>query len=242
MQPQTQSGWRESGAKHRRDLSERPDSVLVSLMAASRDSGEAWAQLRDRHYRSVHAAARTVLGNRPDCADVVAAVFEDLWRAPHHFDPERGTLPTFLRQQARTRGIDLLRAEHRRRRREVTDHCRSLGTGVPADTEGAALARLQAGWIHEALLRLPDAERRPIQMAYIEGLSYTTVAALLGLPEGTVKGRIRRGLRRLRADGVARAPEAAGTRWEYAARVGNIRHPIRQPVPYLAVEPLAAVT
>ncbi len=184
-------------------FTDRPDSVLVALLATSPNCGDAWSQLHTRHHASVDAVARTILGNGPGSADVVTAVFEDLWRAPHRFDPARGTLLAYLRQMARSRSIDLVRAEDRRCRREVTHYRGSLHVVASVDTEGAALAALQVAWVHDALQRLPEAERRPIALAYIEGLPYTKVAIELGLPEGTVKGRIRRGLRRLRADTVA---------------------------------------
>jgi len=105
--------------------------------------------------------------------------------------------PAFLRVQAHGRAVDVLRADGARYAREITDHRRP---GVPAaPVEDVALGRLAGDGAWHLLSRLGDAERRAITLAYFGGHNYREVAELLGLPEGTVKSRIRSGLSRLRA-------------------------------------------
>ncbi|MGH9102945.1 MAG: RNA polymerase sigma factor, partial [Acidimicrobiales bacterium] len=138
--------------------------------------------------------AATILGRSCYVEDVVAEVLERLWEAPERFDPKRGSLVGFLRLQARRRSIDLLRAEASRRRREVT-------AGKPAPIPGPedqTLAYHQARGVHLAVSALPSGERAAIELAYFLGMSYRAAAVALGEPEGTVKSRINKGLRRLR--------------------------------------------
>ena len=109
----------------------------------------------------------------------------------------RGTLRAFLRVQAHGRAVDLLRSDGARRARELTDHRRPRSPA--AAVEDVALSRLAGDDAWQLLSRLDDGERRAITLAYFGDHSYREVAKLLGLPEGTVKSRIRTGLARLRA-------------------------------------------
>jgi len=130
-------------------------------------------------------------------ADVTQDVFLSLWRRPERFDPGRGTLGAFLRVQAHGRAVDLLRADGARRAREVTDHRRRISPATPV--EDVAMSRLAGDGAWQLVSRLGDGERRAITLAYFGNHTYREVATLLGLPEGTVKSRIRAGLARLRA-------------------------------------------
>ena len=119
-----------------------------------------------------------------------------LWDAPEKFDAGRGTLRSYLLAQGHGRAVDLLRAEGSRRRREEREARRSPEGDF--DTEDEALGLAVAGHVKGALAGLPAEERRAIELAYFGGHTYREVAALLGHPEGTVKSRIRTGLRHLR--------------------------------------------
>jgi RNA polymerase sigma-70 factor (ECF subfamily) len=131
------------------------------------------------------------------CEDVVAEVFVALWFFPEKFDPARGTLLAYLRLKARGRSIDLVRAETARTRREASERPHSLDV----DADDVLVGAESALAVRTALVQLPAAEREAIVLAYFSGLSYGTVAVRLGLPEGTVKSRIRSGLGRLRRNG-----------------------------------------
>ena len=191
------------GSTDRDGMAELSDGRLVISIA--RGSHDALAEAHSRHGTSVHRVAQRVCGDR--AADITQDVFLGLWRRPERFDPARGTLGAFLRVQAQGRAVDLLRADGTRRAREVTDHRRRRGPGVPV--EDVAMSRLAGDDACQLLSRLGDAERQAITLAYFGDHTYREVAKLLGLPEGTVKSRIRAGLSRLRAGLSADDPQTA---------------------------------
>ena len=172
------------------------DGALVAALLAGHH--EAYAELFDRHAPAVVAAARAVLGRSAHAEDVAADVLFAFWRRPERFDVKRGSLTGFLRTQARGRSIDLLRSEGARTRRELHQRTEfSIAVGPDDEVLGAeASAEIRA-----AVSILPERERAAIELAFFRGLSYRDVAICLGEPEGTIKGRIRSGLGRLRASG-----------------------------------------
>lgn len=170
-------------------MADRTDLDLVACVV--RRNVDAYSELRRRHLSSVTAVARMVLGTRAGCEDVVSEVFVAFWLSPERFEPERGTLLAFLRLKVRGRSIDLLRADSARTRREVTRGVDALEPDVDArmiDAEAVDDVRT-------ALDQLPAILRNPIELAFFSGMTYHTVALRLDLPEGTVKSRIRKGLR-----------------------------------------------
>jgi RNA polymerase sigma-70 factor (ECF subfamily) len=169
------------------------DGELASAILR-RDTG-AYEELYRRHAGSVRAAARLILGNRPECDDVVADVFVGLWTSPGLFDPTRGSLLGFLRLRAKGRSIDLLRSESSRRRREL--HVHAAASPAPA-ADSSVLADESTAQLWLALGSLAAPEQEAIRLAYFGRMSYREVAVLLREPEGTVKSRIRQGLLHLR--------------------------------------------
>jgi RNA polymerase sigma-70 factor, ECF subfamily len=172
----------------------------IALVEAVVDScGEAYSELYRRHFRSVSAAARMILGSTEECEDVVADVFLGLWLAPEKFDPARGTLLGYLRLKSKARSLDILRSVTSRRRRERGD--RQIDRDLAQDVDSAMLASESASTLRAALSLLPSVEQDPIYLAFFVGMPYASVAEQLRLPEGTVKSRIRSGLMRLRLSG-----------------------------------------
>jgi len=112
------------------------------------------------------------------------------------FNPSRGSLPLFLRMNARGRCIDIVRAEAARRRREMRPY-RSEAV-ISRDSDAVLIQAEAALVVRDALALLPRTERDPIYLAFFSGLKYQEVATRLRLPEGTVKSRIRAGLRHLK--------------------------------------------
>ncbi len=155
---------------------------------------EAFRRVYDGHSRAVYAVACRACG--PDLAtDVTQDVFLRLWRHPERYDPARGSMRTFLLTVTNGVAIDAVRSEAARRHREAR-----VAAGAETETDAADVGALRADQgavIGHALSDLTSVERAAIVTAYFGECTYQQAAAALGVPEGTVKSRIRQGLQRL---------------------------------------------
>lgn len=194
MGPSGKAGGSEQGPMTPRDLTDVGDAALV--FAVARYEQAALAEVFRRHGGAVHGLARRLLGDDAPAEEVVQEVFLRLWRQPERFDPDRGSLRSFLLAQAHGRAVDLIRSEEARRRREERDAERTVQAGYDLEREVWDLA--VSDKVRRALGDLPEDQRSPIVLAYFGGYTYKEAAAILGEPEGTVKSRIRAGLGRLR--------------------------------------------
>jgi RNA polymerase sigma-70 factor (ECF subfamily) len=171
------------------------DAALVVAIGRWRE--DALAEAYRRHAGAVYGLARRVLSDPSIAEEVVQEVFLRLWNTPEKFDPERGSLRSFLLAQSHGRAVDLLRSDTSRRQREERDARQTAEDGYDIEHEVWDLAL--ADQVKEAMSALPDDERKAIELAYFGGQTYREVAVALGAPEGTVKSRIRTGLRRMRS-------------------------------------------
>ncbi|GAC1596839.1 MAG: sigma-70 family RNA polymerase sigma factor [Acidimicrobiales bacterium] len=146
------------------------------------------------HRGAVYDLAQRVCGTS-GAEDVVQEVFIRLWRNPDRFDPARGSLRAFMLAMTHTMAVDRVRSSTARRRRE--ERSVRLGYSLPTDVETAALAHAAREQIVAAMATLPDREKEAILTAFYGRGTYRDAARILGQPEGTVKGRIRAGLKRL---------------------------------------------
>jgi len=128
--------------------------------------------------------------------EVLQEVFLRLWNQPERFDPERGSLRSYLLAQTHGRSVDLLRSETARKRREEREARETAARGI--DLEREVMNLTVAEQVKDVVAGLPVDERRAIELAYFGGHTYRQVAVLLEQPEGTVKSRIRSGLKRMR--------------------------------------------
>jgi RNA polymerase sigma-70 factor (ECF subfamily) len=176
-------------------LQSQSDAALVIAIGRLRE--DALAEVYRRHAGAVYGLGRRILGEASLSEEMVQEVFLRLWNEPERFDPERGSLRSFLLAQAHGRAVDVLRSDTSRRRREERDARRTAEAGYDIEHEVWELA--VAEQVKGAMAELPEDERVAIELAYFGGRTYREVAAALGAPEGTVKSRIRTGLRRLRA-------------------------------------------
>lgn len=183
----------------RDEFTDAADAALVVAIARYRQ--EALAEAYRRHAGAVYGLARRLLMSQPLAEEVVQEVFLRLWNDPSRFDPSRGTLRSYLLSQTHGRAVDLLRSEGARRAREEREARATAEAGY--DLEHEVWDLTTAEQVRHALGELPDGERRAIELAYFGGHTYREVAVRLGEPEGTVKSRIRSGLKRLRNELVA---------------------------------------
>jgi RNA polymerase sigma-70 factor (ECF subfamily) len=204
-------------------------AVAVNLPArgASRDadrlpeqfrSGDerALRELYDRYAGAVLYLASSTLGNASDAEDVVQATFVAAWTGRDGFDPDRGGLLGWLLGIARRKAVDAVR--RRARDDRATDTARRTGAVDPmvrSDVD-QVIDRLV---VSDELAALPADQRRVLELAFYDDLTHPQIAAVTGLPLGTVKSHLRRGMARLRSrwevDGAApgsRAADAPGAR------------------------------
>jgi RNA polymerase sigma-70 factor (ECF subfamily) len=178
------------------DLRESSDAGLV--VAISRYHQDALAEAYRRHAGAVFGLARRLLNEASLAEEIVQEVFLRLWNDPDKFDPGRGSLRSYLLAQCHGRSVDLLRSEISRRRREENDLRRTAESDYDLEREVWDLS--VADQVREAIEQLPEGERHAIRLAYLGGHTYREVAIMLDQPEGTVKSRIRSGLKRLRTE------------------------------------------
>jgi RNA polymerase sigma-70 factor, ECF subfamily len=183
-----------------RDLANASDVTLA--MAIARWDQEALAEVYRRNAGPVFGLARRVLGDAAVAEEVVQEVFLRLWHEPGRYDPERGSLRTFLLSQVHSRSVDMLRSDTARRQREVRD-ARSTASGQ-YDVEHEFLDIAVAEGVRDAMGVLQPSERSAIELAYFGGHTYREVASILGEPEGTIKSRIRSGMRRMQSSLAAK--------------------------------------
>jgi len=167
------------------------------VLAIARYHQEALAEVYRRYAGAVFGLANRLLGSRSLAEEVTQEIFLRLWNTPERFDADRGTLRAMLLSWTHGKSVDVLRSDHSRRRREERDAHVLAEAGLDIENEAIELAI--ADQVTRALAALRSEEREAITLAYYRGLTYREVAAELDQPEGTVKSRIRSGLRTLRS-------------------------------------------
>lgn len=193
----------------REDLTQASDANLVVAIGRFRE--DALAEAYRRHGGAVYGLARRVVRDTGMAEEVVQEIFVRLWSDPDRFDPARGSLRSWLLSQAHGRSIDRLRSEGARRQREERDAQRTAAAGYDLEREAMDLAVAER--VSEVMGDLPAAEREALELAYFDGYTYREVAIILDTPEGTIKSRIRSGLKRLRTDLV---DQETGQPWHHS--------------------------
>jgi RNA polymerase sigma-70 factor (ECF subfamily) len=163
--------------------------------------GEALSQLYQRFGRPCYSLARRICADEGLAEEVVQEVFLTLWRDPRRFDPARGSFATWLLTLIHHKAVDAVRRESTVRKRVVP--APEAGedwspTPVPG-ADQAAMARVAAGQVREALHQLPVEQRQVLALAYFGGHTQREIAVLTGVPLGTVKSRMFAGVQRLRS-------------------------------------------
>jgi RNA polymerase sigma-70 factor (ECF subfamily) len=176
-------------------VSEKDWVALVQSIAARNQL--ALHGLYARTHRVVFTLIMRITRNRETAEELTLDVFHDVWRRASSYDPEGGTGLGWIMNQARSRAIDRLRFEQRKKRVDPHAH-NPLPTAGESDSAEAYDLREQGRLLQDALAILTPDERQVIETAFFSELTYAEVAVRLHQPLGTVKTRIRSGLAKLR--------------------------------------------
>lgn len=151
----------------------------------------AFESLYDRHHRLVYGIAMRILGQQAAAEDVTQAVFLKVWSSPQAF--ESGNFAAWIGRITRNRCLDQQRSKARHPSEEL-----SHDTASDEAVEETAFAHLDTAAVKTALERIPEEQRKLIELAFFGGMTQQGIAEKTGVPLGTVKTRIRTGLLRLR--------------------------------------------
>lgn len=176
-----------------------PEGALdVALIRAiARGNRTALARLYARYARNLRQVATALLRNRTEAEDLLHDVFCEVWLKAGGFNPTRGSVRKWLLLRLRSRAVDrLASAYHRHRRAALPLHAASESL---ASDDSAAMQMLTS-LVRRSVLRLTFLQRRVVQMTYADGMTLTEIADELGVPVGTVKSRLHRGLLQLRGE------------------------------------------
>lgn len=169
-----------------------PESLMQRI---ARGEEAAVAEVMEQYGSLVWAIARRLTRNPSDAEDAVQEIFTDVWQSAHRFDPSAGTEKVFVTMIARRRLIDRMRRLANRVRTESTDVLDVLGFHTP-DTAGEI--SVEAERAARAVATLRPEQRKVIELGLLQGLSHSDIATATGMPLGTVKTFMRRGLIQVR--------------------------------------------
>jgi RNA polymerase sigma-70 factor (ECF subfamily) len=178
---------------HLRSLADEDLMLLVR-----RGQAQAFEVLYERHAQAAFSLAYRMAGSRGLAEDVVQEAFLNIWRSGARYERSRGSVRTWLLGIVHHRAIDALRRSFVHEKRRATDEGLEelLETGERTDVEAAR--HEEAATVRVALQSLPADQSQVIELAYFGGFTHTEIAEMLETPVGTVKGRMRLGLEKMR--------------------------------------------
>ena len=183
---------REDHKAHYLRLADEDLMVLVGVGDA-----DAFAALYDRHSRSAYWLAHKLTGEKQAAEDLTQDAFLKVWRSAERYRPQRGSVRTWILSVVRNQSIDQLRAQATRSRMQE-----KVEASAPRYEPSGAFAQVwhgaRLGRVREALDALPHLQQQVLELAHFSGLTHAEIAERLQLPPGTVKGRMRLGLKKLR--------------------------------------------
>lgn len=182
---------------HRTDtLARMADEDLMALVADA--DADAYEVVYDRHADAAFALAHRILGTHAAADDACQDAWMAAWRSAARYDARVGSVRSWLLTIVHHRAIDLVRRRTRLRDRTVADDAAADRVAGVDDTEALALARREHDETVALLEELSKDQRDVVELAFYSGYSHSEIAAVLDVPLGTVKGRMRTGLERLR--------------------------------------------
>jgi len=171
------------------------DEDLISLVEAS--DADAFAALYDRHRRAAFSLAYRMMGDHQAAEDLAQDAFLKVWRGAGSYRADRGSVRTWILSIVHNRGIDQLRSHASRRRTQDRIEA-SAPRSQPSEAFAETWRNSQRDQVREALNALPTEQLKILELAYFSGYTHVEISQLLSLPLGTVKGRIRLGLKKIR--------------------------------------------
>ena len=195
-----------ASASDAKDLRALADEELMHLVRGG--DARAFEIVYERHAGVAFSLAYRIVGTRPGAEDVTQEAFVSIWRSGGRYDRSRGSVRTWVLGIVHNRAIDGLRraAVHDRRRASDENLAERLEATEQTDVE--AVRREESVVVRDAVRSLPPEQTQVIELAYFGGFTHTEIAEMLAMPIGTVKGRMRLGLVKLRErlgqEGVAR--------------------------------------
>src|SRR6476620_4145813 len=183
-----------------KDKAERlADEELMPLIGEK--DPEAFEVFYDRHGGAAYSLAYRIVGERNAAEDVTQEAFISIWRSGARFDRTRGSVRAWTLGIVRNRAIDALRRSAGKAPKLTFDDEAILEQeAAPETTEEEALRRRESDELRGVLRELPDDQSKVIQLAYFGGFTHSEIARMLGMPLGTVKGRMRLGLEKIRVN------------------------------------------
>jgi RNA polymerase sigma-70 factor (ECF subfamily) len=171
------------------------DEDLISLVEAA--DAEAFATLYDRHSRAAFSLAYRMMGERQASEDLAQDAFLKVWRSASSYRAERGSVRTWILSIVHNRGIDQIRSQASRRTTQEKIEA-SAPRSQPSEAFAETWRNTQRDQVREALNTLPPEQLKILELAYFSGYTHMEISDFLGLPLGTVKGRMRLGLKKIR--------------------------------------------
>jgi RNA polymerase sigma-70 factor, ECF subfamily len=180
----------------RPDLQTLADEDLMQLVHDG--DARAFEVIFDRHGDASFSLAYRMCGRRSTAEDIVQEAFISVWRSGARYDRARGSVRSWVLGVVHNRAIDAFRRETVRTRRDVSDDGITERMAAAERTEAEVERRDEAHHVRSALGELPAEQRQVIELAYFGGFTHSQIAEMLKLPAGTVKGRMRLGLTKMR--------------------------------------------
>ena len=168
---------------------------MISLVETG--DADAFATLYDRHSRAAFSLAYRMMGERQAAEDLAQDAFLKAWRGAGSYRAERGSVRTWILSIVHNRGIDQLRS-HASRRRTQDKIEATTPLSQPSEAFAETWRNSQRDQVREAMGTLPSEQLKILELAYFSGYTHVEISELLGLPLGTVKGRMRLGLKKIR--------------------------------------------
>jgi RNA polymerase sigma-70 factor (ECF subfamily) len=171
------------------------------MALVQRGDARAFETIYDRHGAAAYSLAYRIAGSRAAAEDIVQEAFLSVWRSSVRYQPERGNLRSWLLSVVHNRAIDSLRRSLVHSRREAAAEGVEERKAAPELTDVEALRREEAQTVRSAMEQLPSDQLKVVELAYFGGFTHSQIAEMLDMPLGTVKGRMRLALDKMR-DGL----------------------------------------